>query len=130
MNDIPMFKAKDPQSFKDWLDQIDKVMGLTNNNPYKLALAKSQASFSNAISSYLPILGCNKIKECLCYNFGSVATKQHAASMLIDQQQKPYETLQEYIQRFLDLLVKCSGLLPHQVKDMAHIRHFIRNLHN
>ena len=32
--------------------------------------------------------------------FGSVATKQHAASMLTDQQQKPSETLQEYVQRF------------------------------
>ena len=38
------------------------------------------------------------------YNFGSVATKQHAASMLIDQQQKPSETLQEYVQRFSDIL--------------------------
>ena len=50
--------------------------------------------------------------------------------MLIDQQQKPSETLQEYIQRFLDLLLKSSGLLPHQGKDLAQITCFIRNLHN
>ena len=37
INDIPMFKVKDPQSF-DWLDQIDKVTALTNNDPYNLAL--------------------------------------------------------------------------------------------
>ena len=51
-------------------------------------------------------------------------------SLLIDQQQTPTETLQEYIQRFLDLLLKSSGLLPHQAKDLAHITHFIHNVHN
>ena len=40
------------------------------------------------------------------------------------------ETLQEYIQRFLDMLLKSSGLLLHQAKDLAHITHFICNLHN
>ena len=72
-----MFKAKDPQTFDVWLDQIDKVAALTNNDPYKLALAKSQGSFSKIISSYPCTLGWNKIKESLCYNFGSVAIKQH-----------------------------------------------------
>ena len=52
INDIPMFKAKDPQSFDEWLDQINKVTALTNNDPYKLALPKSQGSFSKTISSY------------------------------------------------------------------------------
>ena len=113
INDIPIFKAKDPQSFNEWLEQIDKSASLMNKDPYKLTLAKSQGSFNRTISLYLPALGWNKIKELLCYNFSSVATKQHAASMLIDQQQKPSETLQEYVQRFSDLLLKSSGLPPH-----------------
>ena len=71
-----------------------------------------------------------QIKECLCYNFSSLATKQHAASMLTNQQQKLTETLQEYVQRFSDLLPKSSSLLPHQAKDLVHITYFIRNLHN
>ena len=50
--------------------------------------------------------------------------------MLIDKQQKPFETLQEYVQSFSDLLLKSSGLLPHQPKDLALVTHFIRNLHN
>ena len=54
INDIPIFKAKDPQSLNDWLDQINKVTALTNNDLYKLALAKSQVSFSEAISSFPP----------------------------------------------------------------------------
>ena len=105
-----MFKAKDLLSFEESLDQIDKVAALTNINPYKLALAKSQGSFSKTISSYPPTLGWNNIKELLHYSFGSVATKQHAASMLIDQQQNPTDTLQDYVQRFVDLLLKSSGL--------------------
>ena len=50
--------------------------------------------------------------------------------MLIGQQRKPTETLQENVQRFSYLLLKSSGLLPHQSKDFAHITHFICNLHN
>ena len=49
-----MVKAKDPQSFDEWLEQIDKVASLTNKDPYKLALAKSQGSFSRTIHSHPP----------------------------------------------------------------------------
>ena len=41
INNIVLFKAKDPQSFDEWLEQIDKFVSLTNTDPYKLALAKS-----------------------------------------------------------------------------------------
>ena len=51
IHDIPMFKAKDLQLIDGWLEQIDKVAVLTNNDPYKLALAKSKGSFSKTISS-------------------------------------------------------------------------------
>ena len=87
IKDIPVFKAKDTQSFNDWLEQIDNIASLTNKDLYKLALAKYQGSFSRVISSFLPPMEWNKIKEQLCYNFGSVATKQHTALMLTDQQQ-------------------------------------------
>ena len=50
--------------------------------------------------------------------------------MLIDKQQKPTETLHDYIQKFSDLLIMSSGLLLHQAKDLAHITHFICNLQN
>ena len=113
INDIPSFKAKDPQSFNAWLEQIDKVVALTNKDPYKLVLAKSQGSFMRTINSFLYSLRWNNIKEWLYYNFGSIATKQHAVSMLIDQQQKPSETLQEYVHNFSDLLLKSSGLVLH-----------------
>ena len=75
-------------------------------------------------------MGWNKIKEQLGYNFGSVGTKQHVASMLNDQWETPTETLQEYTQRFSDLPLKSSGLLLHQTKDVAHIANFICNLLN
>ena len=97
---------------------------------YKLALAKSKGSFNRMISSFPPSMGWNKIKEWLHYNFGSVATKQDMASMLIDQQQTPTETLQEYVQRFSDLLLNSTSLLLHQAKDLTHITHFMCNLHN
>ena len=30
INDIPIFKAKDPQSFDDWIELVNKVAALTN----------------------------------------------------------------------------------------------------
>ena len=50
--------------------------------------------------------------------------------MLIDQQQTTSESLQEYIQRCSDFLLKSSSLLPHQAKDLACVTHLICNLHN
>ena len=41
--------------------------------------------------------------------------------MLIGQQQKLSESLQEYVQTFLDLLLKSSGFLLHQAKVLVHI---------
>ena len=63
INHILIFKAKDHLSFVSWLDEINKVASLTNKDPYKLALAKSQRLFSSMISSFLPSMGWNKIKE-------------------------------------------------------------------
>ena len=60
INNIPIFKAKDPKSFDDWLEQIDTEAALTNKDPYKLALAKSQGSCSRTISSFLPSMGWKK----------------------------------------------------------------------
>ena len=76
-----------------WMVGSNLLSCSPNSDPYKLVLAKSQGSFSKTISSYTPTVGWNKMKECLHYNFGSVVPKWHAASMLIDQQQKPSETL-------------------------------------
>ena len=33
INDIPIFKAKDPKPLNDWLEQIDKTILLTNKDP-------------------------------------------------------------------------------------------------
>ena len=35
LKDISIFKAKDPQSFDGWLELIDKVASLTNEDPSK-----------------------------------------------------------------------------------------------
>ena len=54
ISNILIFKAKDPQSFDEWLKQIDKVAALTNKDPYELALAKSKGSCSRMIISFPP----------------------------------------------------------------------------
>ena len=75
-------------------------------------------------------MGWHIIKEHLGYNFGSVATKQLAVSMLIDQQQSATETLQEYIQRFSDLLLKVQWVTTTSGKRFGPYYSFICNLHN
>ena len=63
INEIPIFKAKDPQPFDDWLEQVDKVAALTNKGPYKLALAKSQGSFSRQLGHFHPLWDGAKFKN-------------------------------------------------------------------
>ena len=60
-----------------WLEQRDKVTSLTNKDPHKLALAKSQGSFSRMISSFPPLHGLAQDQKTfvLHYNFRSVVTK-------------------------------------------------------
>ena len=33
INNIPIFKARDPQSFDKWVEQIDKITSLINKEP-------------------------------------------------------------------------------------------------
>ena len=66
ISDIPIFKAKGPQTFDEWSAKIDKVTSLKNKDHYKLDLAKSQGSSSRMISSFTPPIGWHKIKEHLC----------------------------------------------------------------
>ena len=63
INDIPILKVKDPQSFNEWLEQIDKVATVMNKDPRKLTHAKSQGLFSRIISSCVSTMGWNKIEE-------------------------------------------------------------------
>ena len=42
-NDIPIFKAKDPPSFDEWLEQIDKVTSLTSKAPINSPLQSLKA---------------------------------------------------------------------------------------
>ena len=117
-----------------------------------MALANHRDCSVEQFAHFHPLWDGAKLKDDLCYNFGSVAAKQHAVSMSIDQEHKPTEalhtpavsqlacvadqqnmqteTLQEYVQRFSDLLLKYSSLLLHQTKDLADISHFICSLHN
>ena len=63
INDILIFRAMDPQSFDDWLEQVNKVTALINNDPYKLAHAKSQGSFSRTLAHFHPLWDGAKLKE-------------------------------------------------------------------
>ena len=81
------------------------------------------------LAHFHPLMDGTKLKND-CITIFTLATKQHAASVLIDQQQKPSETLQEYVHRFSDLPLKSRDLLLHQVKALAYITHFIHILCN
>ena len=53
----------DPQTFDDWLELVNKVSALTNQDPYKLAPAKSQGYFSKTIISFPPFMGWSKLRN-------------------------------------------------------------------
>ena len=57
------FKTKDPQSFDEWLEQIDKVASLMNKDPYRLPL-QSLKSHSVGLSGHIcPLRDGTKLKN-------------------------------------------------------------------
>ena len=106
ISDIPIFKARDHQSFDEWFKQVDKYTSLRNKDPHTLALAKSQGSFSRMISSFPSSMDCHNIKEHLCYNFCSITTNSmwHQDKLTHDKQQlRPYKNI------YKDFQTSCSN---------------------
>ena len=62
-NGIPKCKAKDPQSFNEWLQQIGRVTSLMNKDPYKYTLAKSQGSSAELSVHIHPLWNGTKLKN-------------------------------------------------------------------
>ena len=56
INDIPISKATDPQSFDNWLEQIDRFALLTKIHINSL-VQNFKAHLAETISSYPPTLG-------------------------------------------------------------------------
>ena len=65
----------------------------------------------------------NNVRKRLCQVFSPVLTMMDAATRIHSRPQSSNETLQEYIQRFTDLVIQVQVLillLPH-VNDYCHI---------
>ena len=68
------------------------------------------------------------VKMSLCQVFSPLATKVHAATQIYFRPQAANETLQEYIQRYTDLVIHATGAdltsVTCQVTIILFIRHF------
>ena len=68
-------------------------------------------------------------KKRLCQVFSPGATKMHAATRILSRPQATNKTLQEYTQRFTDLVIKAMGTDPTVGTCLGttvlHIRHFL-----
>ena len=63
INGIPIFKAKDPQSFDDLLEQIDKVAALTNKNHISWHLHNTKDLSVEQLAHFNPLWDGAKLKN-------------------------------------------------------------------
>ena len=80
-----------------------------------MAWPKAEGMVYKLIDDRPPSSTWDAVKKRLCQVFSPVATKEHAATQIHSRLQAANETLQEYMQRFTDLVIQATGADPTSV---------------
>ena len=81
------FIAKDPQSFDDWLEQINKVGAVTNEDCISWHFQNTKDLSVKQLAHFCPLWMEQNQRTTLQFWLSGYLCK-HAVTMLIDQQQK------------------------------------------
>lgn len=106
---VEKFDGSKPKEFKDWIKSIEKFGDLTRVPAERTKFIAYQASrgpVSDFIKRYMENHGDHtwvQIKAELKLRFGEVVDAQHARLLLRRVRQKPFETVQVYAERMLNL---------------------------
>ncbi len=129
LNDLPMFSG-DEKAFLNWILKIEKVARLTGRSERGLAAAKSEGAVANCLLNLPRDFSWKKCKKTLREHFSSLQTENHASVHLMNQAQRPNESLQEYIYWFSELIRIITKCEPQNVTCPMKITLFIKNLFN
>ena len=127
---IPMYDGTDPDTFDDWLYQIESLCELSHRDVRVELMGRASAQVKQIIRS-LPMdteweIARRELKRCLTEE----KSKAHSAFKLAQIKQKPNENLRIFILRYQDLHAAATGKMAAEDTDPTHIIRFLGMMTN
>ena len=127
---VPMYDGTDPDSFDDWLYQIESLRELSHRDVRVELMGRASAQVKPIIRS-LPMdieweIARRQLKRCLTEE----KSRAHSAFKLAQIKQKPNENLRIFILRYQDLHSAATGKTAAEDTDPTHIIRFLGMMTN
>ena len=122
---VPMYDGTDPDTFDDWLYQIESLCELSHRDVRVELMGRASAQVKRIIRS-LPMdieweIARRELKRCLTEE----KSRAHSAFKLAQIKQKPNENLRIFILRYQDLHSAATGKMAAENTDPTHIIRFL-----
>ena len=127
---VPMYDGTDPDSFDDWLYQIESLCELSRRDVRVELMGRASAQVKRIIRS-LPMdieweIARRELKRCLTEE----KSRAHSAFKLAQIKQKPNENFRIFILRYQDLHSAATGKMAAEDTDPTHIIRFLGMMTN
>ena len=127
---VPMYDGTDPDSFDDWLYQIESLCEVSHRDVRVELMGRASAQVKQIIRS-LPVdieweIAQRVLKRCLTEE----NSRAHSAFKLAQIKQKPNENLRIFILRYQDLHAAATGKTAAEDTDPTHIIRFLGMMTN
>ena len=127
---VPMYDGTDPDSFDDWLYQIESLCEVGHRDVRVELMGRASAQVKRIIRS-LPVdieweIVRRELKRCLTEE----KLRAHSAFKLAQIKQKPNENLRIFILRYQDLHTVATGKTAAEDTDPTHIIRFLGMMTN
>ena len=127
---VPMYDGTDPDTFDDWLYQIESLCELSHRDVRVELMGRASAHVKRIIRS-LPLdidweIARRELKRCLTEE----KSRAHSAFKLAQIKQKPNENLRIFILRYQDLHSAATGKTAAEDTDPTHIIRFLGMMTN
>ena len=127
---VPMYDRTDPDSFDDWLYQIESLCEVSHRDVWVELVGRASSQVKRIIRS-LPVdieweIAQRELKRCLTEE----KSRAHSAFKLAQIKQKPNENLRMFILRYQDLHTVATGKTAAEDTDPTHIIRFLGMMTN
>ena len=127
---VPMYDGTDPDSFDDWLYQIESLCEVSHRDLRVELMGRASAQVKRIIRS-LPMdidweVARRELKRCLTEE----KSRAHSAFKRAQIKQKPNENLRIFILRYQDLHAAATGKTAAEDTDPTHIIRFLGMMTN
>ena len=127
---VPMYDGTDPDSFDDWLYQIESLCEVSHRDVRVELMGRASTQVKQIIRS-LPVdieweIAQRELKRCLTEE----KSRAHSAFKLAQIKQKPNENLRIFILRYQDLHTVATGKTAAEDTDPTHIIRFLGMMTN